>query len=74
MPFLPPEALADEASVATAARRAIARAKGGDTRAALGRSRPCHRCRTTGLRLRLGWRLANHARSLHRDSTRGGTR
>ena len=36
MPFLPPEALADEASVATAARRAIALAKGGDTRAALG--------------------------------------
>ncbi|MBB5869672.1 hypothetical protein F4553_003051 [Allocatelliglobosispora scoriae] len=46
----------------------------GHTRAMLGRSRPCHRCRTTGLRLRLGWRLANHARRLRRDSTRGGTR
>ena len=35
MPFLPPEALADEGSIATAAARAIALAKGGETRAAL---------------------------------------
>ena len=35
MPFLPPEALADADSIAVAAERAIALAKGGDTRAAL---------------------------------------
>ena len=35
MPFLPPEALADEASIALVAARAIALAKGGDTRGAL---------------------------------------
>jgi len=35
MPFLPPEALGDEASIATAAARAVALARGGDTRAAL---------------------------------------
>ena len=34
MPFLPPEALADADSIAVAAERAIALAKGGDTRAA----------------------------------------
>src|SRR5262245_35978860 len=35
MPFLPPEALGDERSIAAAAARAISLAKGGDTRAAL---------------------------------------
>lgn len=35
MPFLPPEALGDEDSIATAAARAVALARGGDTRAAL---------------------------------------
>ena len=35
MPFLPPEALADAESISTAAERAIALAKGGDTRSAL---------------------------------------
>ena len=35
LPFLPPEALGDEGSIATAAARAIALARGGETRAAL---------------------------------------
>ena len=35
LPFLPPEALSDERSIAAAARRAIALAKGGDARAGL---------------------------------------
>ncbi|MGN9843690.1 hypothetical protein ACTMTI_36750 [Nonomuraea sp. H19] len=33
-------------------------------------SRDCRRCRATGLRLRIGRHLWNHARALHRDATR----
>ncbi|MBB5871979.1 DnaJ-class molecular chaperone [Allocatelliglobosispora scoriae] len=34
------------------------------------RSRPCGSCRTEGLKLRHGRRVANHLRRLHRDGTR----
>ena len=53
MPFLPPEALADAASIASAASTAIALAKGGDTRAALNLALQARR-RAQGLELGLG--------------------
>jgi len=53
MPFLPPEALADADSIAVAAERAIALAKGGDTRAALNLALQARR-RAQGLDMDLG--------------------
>jgi hypothetical protein len=53
MPFLPPEALADEGSIAIAANRAIALAKGGETRAALNLALQARR-RAQGLELGAG--------------------
>jgi tetratricopeptide (TPR) repeat protein len=53
MPFLPPEALADEGSIAIAAHRAIALAKGGETRAALNLALQARR-RAQGLELGVG--------------------
>jgi tetratricopeptide (TPR) repeat protein len=53
LPFLPPEALADEGSIAIAATRAIALAKGGDTRAALNLALQARR-RAQGLEMDLG--------------------
>jgi tetratricopeptide (TPR) repeat protein len=43
LPFLPPEALGDEGSIATAALRAVALARGGETRAALNLARHARR-------------------------------
>jgi len=53
MPFLPPEALSDERSIATAAARAITLAKGGETRAALNLALQARR-RAKGLEIDLG--------------------
>jgi len=53
MPFLPPEALADADSIVVAAERAIALAKGGDTRAALNLALQARR-RAQGLEIDLG--------------------
>jgi tetratricopeptide (TPR) repeat protein len=53
MPFLPPEALADERSINAAATRAILLAKGGDTRAALNLAMQARR-RAQGLEMAPG--------------------
>jgi len=53
MPFLPPEALADADSIAVAAERAIALARGGDTRAALNLALQARR-RAQGLEIDVG--------------------
>jgi tetratricopeptide (TPR) repeat protein len=53
LPFLPPEALSDERSIAAAARRAIALAKGGDARAGLNLALQARR-RAQGLELGQG--------------------
>jgi hypothetical protein len=34
------------------------------------RAKPCRRCKGQGKRLRLGRRLANHSRAIHRAGTR----
>lgn len=48
------------------------RCKGaGSIPAMLGRRRPCRRCQTTGIRLRIGRRFLNYLHRAHRDATKG---
>lgn len=41
-----------------------------DRHGRLKRGKPCRRCKTTGKRLRVGRRIHNHAREVHREGTR----